>query len=113
MDWGKMGGEGIEAEDAEAEGVEPVGQRRFFEVADAVDVQGDKSPVRAMWRAALAWVASASSSSGGAKSEAKKMTSQRPNRMATAVERRGLSVRKTAGDSVSGPGGLRGGLDWS
>ena len=76
----EMGGEGVEAEEAEAEGDEPVGERGFFEVADAVDVEGDESPVRAMWRAALAWVPSASSSSGGAKREAKKMMSQRPLR---------------------------------
>ncbi len=38
---GEMGGEGVEAEDAEAEGDEPVGQRRLLEVADAVDVEGD------------------------------------------------------------------------
>ena len=38
---GEMGGEGVEAEDAEAEGVEPVGEGRFLEVADAVDVEGD------------------------------------------------------------------------
>jgi hypothetical protein len=84
-----MGGEGVEAEEAEAEGDEPVGERRFFEVADAVDVEGDESPERAMWRAALAWVASASSSSGGAKSAAKKMPSQRPLRMSRARGARG------------------------
>ena len=39
---GEMGGEGVEAEDAEAEGDEPVGERGFFEVADAVDVEGDE-----------------------------------------------------------------------
>ena len=38
----EMGGEGVEAEDAEAEGDEPVGERGFFEVADAVDVEGDR-----------------------------------------------------------------------
>ena len=37
-----MSGEGVEAEDAEAEGDEPVGERRLFEIADAVDVQGDE-----------------------------------------------------------------------
>ena len=37
-----MGGEGVEAEEAEAEGDEPVGERGFFEVADAVDVEGDE-----------------------------------------------------------------------
>ena len=89
---GEMGGEGVEAEDAEAEGDEPVGEGGFFEVADAVDVEGDESPVRAMWRAALAWVASASSSRGGAKRAAKKMMSQRPVRMRRAVERRGLGA---------------------
>ena len=39
---GEVGGEGVEAEDAEAEGDEPVGERRFFEVADAVDAEGDE-----------------------------------------------------------------------
>ncbi len=78
---GEVGGEGVEAEDAEAEGDEPVGERRFFEVADAVDVEGDEIAGEAMWRAALAWVASASSSRGGVKSAAKKMMSQRPLRM--------------------------------
>ncbi len=39
---GEMGGEGVEAEDAEAEGVEPVGEGGFFEIADAVDVEGDE-----------------------------------------------------------------------
>ena len=53
-----------------------------------------------MWRAALAWVASASSSSGGAKSEAKKIASQTPNRIERAVERRGVRVIEIAGDSV-------------
>jgi len=38
----KVGGESVEAEDAEAEGVEPVGEGRFLEVADAVDVEGDE-----------------------------------------------------------------------
>ena len=37
-----MRGEGVEAEEAEAEGDEPVGERRFFEVADAVDAEGDE-----------------------------------------------------------------------
>jgi hypothetical protein len=37
-----MRGEGVEAEETEAEGDEPVGERRFFEVADAVDVEGDE-----------------------------------------------------------------------
>ncbi len=39
---GEVGGEGVEAEDAEAEGVEPVGEGSFLEVADAVDVEGDE-----------------------------------------------------------------------
>jgi hypothetical protein len=38
----KVGGEGVEAEETEAEGDEPVGKRRFFEVADAVDVESDE-----------------------------------------------------------------------
>ncbi len=38
----EMGGEGVEAEDAEAEGVEPVGEGGFLEVADAVDAEGDE-----------------------------------------------------------------------
>jgi len=38
----EVGGEGVEAEDAEAEGNEPVGERGFFEVSDAVDVEGDE-----------------------------------------------------------------------
>ena len=37
-----MDGEGVEAEDAEAESDEPVGEWSFFEVADAVDVKGDE-----------------------------------------------------------------------
>jgi len=57
-----------------------------------------------MDRAALAWVASASSSSGGANSEAKKIVSQSPSRMAMAVERRGLSLREAVGDAVSDTG---------
>ena len=36
-----MGGEGVEAEDAEGEGDDPVGQRGLFEVADVVDAEGD------------------------------------------------------------------------
>jgi hypothetical protein len=39
---GEMGGEGVEAEEAEAEGDEPVGEGGFFEVADAVDVESDE-----------------------------------------------------------------------
>ena len=39
---GKMRGEGVEAEDAEAKGDEPVGERSFFQVADAVDAEGDE-----------------------------------------------------------------------
>ena len=38
----QVGGEGVEAEEAKAEGDEPVGERCFFEVADAVDVEGDE-----------------------------------------------------------------------
>lgn len=34
-------GKGVEAEDAEGDGVEPIRQGSFFEVADAVDVEGD------------------------------------------------------------------------
>ena len=37
----EMGGEGVEAEDAEAGGDEPVGERRLFEIADTVDVESD------------------------------------------------------------------------
>src|ERR1700730_4045552 len=37
-----MCGEGVEAEEAEAEGDEPVGERRFFEIADAVDSESDE-----------------------------------------------------------------------
>ena len=36
----EVGGEGVEAEEAEADGYEPVGERGFFEIADAVDVEG-------------------------------------------------------------------------
>ena len=36
-----MGGEGVEAEEAEAGGDDPVGERGFFEVADVVDAKGD------------------------------------------------------------------------
>ena len=39
---GEVGGEGVEAEDAEGEGSEPVGEGSFFEVADAVYVEGDE-----------------------------------------------------------------------
>jgi hypothetical protein len=35
-------GEGVEAEEAKAEGDEPVGERRFFEVTDAVNAEGDE-----------------------------------------------------------------------
>ena len=38
---GEMGGEGVEAEEAEGDGIEPVGERGLLEVADAVDVEGD------------------------------------------------------------------------
>src|ERR1700733_5685833 len=37
-----MGGEGVETEDAEAESDEQVGEGRFFEVADAIDTEGDE-----------------------------------------------------------------------
>ena len=37
----EMGGEGIEAEEAIADGDEPVRERGFFEVADAVDLERD------------------------------------------------------------------------
>jgi hypothetical protein len=40
-----------------------------------------------MWRAALEWVASASSSRGGAKRDAKKTAAQRAMRMPIAVVR--------------------------
>ncbi len=36
-----MSGEGVEAEESEGDGVEPVGQRGLFEVTDTVDVEGD------------------------------------------------------------------------
>ena len=36
-----MGGEDVVAEEAVVDGDDPVGQRRFFEIADAVDVEGD------------------------------------------------------------------------
>src|SRR5215469_5888593 len=39
---GEVGGEGVETEETEAESDEPVGKRGFFEVADAVDVEGDE-----------------------------------------------------------------------
>lgn len=42
-----------------------------------------------MWRAALEWVESASSSRGGEKSEAKKIAAQRAQRMAIATGRCG------------------------
>src|SRR6202041_459731 len=38
----EVGGEGVEAEEPEAESDQPVGQRRFFEVTDAVDMKGDE-----------------------------------------------------------------------
>src|ERR1700726_3273577 len=37
-----MRGEGVEAEEAEAESDEPAGERCFFEVADAGGVEGDQ-----------------------------------------------------------------------
>ena len=37
----KTGGGGVDAEDFQAGGDSPVEERRFFEVADAVGVQGD------------------------------------------------------------------------
>jgi hypothetical protein len=37
---GKVRGEGVEAEEPEADGDEPVRERRFFQIADAVDMQG-------------------------------------------------------------------------
>ncbi len=37
-----MGGEAVEAEETEAEGDEPVGERGLFEVTDAVDAEGDE-----------------------------------------------------------------------
>src|SRR6202041_1980751 len=36
----EVGGEGVEAEEPEAESDQPVGQRRFFEVTDAVAMKG-------------------------------------------------------------------------
>lgn len=39
---GEVGGEGVEAEEAEAEGDQPVGEGRLFEVSDAVDVKGNE-----------------------------------------------------------------------
>ncbi len=38
----EMGGEGVEAEEAEAESDDPVRERGFFEVADAVDLEGNE-----------------------------------------------------------------------
>lgn len=38
---GEMRGEGVEAEEAERDGVEPVGERGFFEIADAIHMEGD------------------------------------------------------------------------
>ncbi len=87
--------EGVEAEDAEADRGEPVGQGRFLEVADAVHAQRDEVPVVAMARAALAWVASASSSTGGQNSAAKKSASH------SAAE----DQRRIAGPRASGEGG--------
>ena len=37
-----MDGEGVEAEESEAKGYEPVRKRGFFEIADAIDVEGDE-----------------------------------------------------------------------
>ena len=37
----QVGGEDVVAEDAVVEGDDPVGERGFFEIADAVDVEGD------------------------------------------------------------------------
>src|SRR5689334_15415000 len=56
-----------------------------------------QSPESTMWRAALAWVASASSSSGGEKSEAKKIANHSPQRTKSAVERPGRSEGTVAG----------------
>ena len=38
---GKVGGEGVDAEETEAGGDDPVGERGFFEIAHIVDAQGD------------------------------------------------------------------------
>ena len=38
---GKMHGEGVDAEEAEADGDDPVGEGGFFQVADVVDAQSD------------------------------------------------------------------------
>ena len=38
----EMRGKGVEAEETEAKGAQPVGERRFFEIADAVDTKRDK-----------------------------------------------------------------------
>ena len=56
-----MNGEGVFAEDAKAEGGDPVGERRFFEVADAIDTEGDQVASEGHVAGGLAWVASASS----------------------------------------------------
>ena len=54
-----------------AAGDQPVGQRRLFDVADAVDLGVIRLPVSAMCCAAWAWAASTSSSSGGVEQRSK------------------------------------------
>jgi hypothetical protein len=53
-----------------------------------------------MLRAALAWVASASSRSGGANNDAKKITSQSERIMLRAEERRGPDEERTCADEL-------------
>ena len=38
----EMRGKGVEAEETKAKGAQPVGERRLFEIADAVDAEGDE-----------------------------------------------------------------------
>ena len=38
----EMRGKGVEAEETEAKSAQPVGERRFFEIADAVDTKRDE-----------------------------------------------------------------------
>ena len=69
-----------------------------------------RSPERTIWRAALAWVASASSSKGGAKSEAKKIASQRDKIVTIAIGRRGPLESSGGEDGVETKGAERVGV---
>ena len=78
-------------------GDQPVGQRRLFEVADAVDVEGD--PVAGVEHVAggVGVGGVGVVEQGGVKRAAQKMTSQRPQSRSRAVERRAPRTGVTGG----------------